>query len=120
MDPAARIADFIRRQYVDDEGDVRHNVAALFDRAVIYHAGDEVLGRRDLVAMGYRVRSIDRARRTIEATCFVTQGLTVRWHLTARLPDPGAPDGEATERNQVVARLGGDGRIVEVWSTPLT
>lgn len=58
-------------------------------------------------------------RSSIEATDFVTQGLTVRWHLTARLPDPGAPGGEATERTQVVARLGCDGRIVEVWSTPL-
>lgn len=119
MDPAARIADFVRRQYVDDEGDVRHNVAEVFDRAVIYHAGDEVLGRRDLVAMGHRVRAIARERRRIEATDFITQGLTVRWHLTSQFLDADAGGEPSVQRSHVVARLGCDGRIVEVWSTPV-
>ncbi|TBT82506.1 hypothetical protein ET989_14440 [Propioniciclava sinopodophylli] len=82
---AKRIADFVEQQYLSEEGDVRDNVERLFSGDLVYHVDAEILGRDDLVAMGHAVRSTERESRKFSLSDWEERGLTVRWHLSARL-----------------------------------
>ena len=116
QDKATLIADFIERQYVLDQGDVRDNVERLFAADLVYHAGDEVLDREDLIAMGETVRRIPRAERSITASDFRCDGDVVRWRLVARLPGMGPDSSDAVQRSDVTAVFGPDGLVVEIRS----
>lgn len=112
-----RIVEFIERQYVTGQGDVRENVEALFCEDVEYHTDAETLTRDDLVAMGRAVRDSPRVGRTLEASRFREEGDAVYWHLSAVLPGFGEDGADVTQESDLVARFANDGRIREVWSS---
>lgn len=116
MSLARRIADFVERQYLSEKGDVRANVERLFSEDVKYHVGGDVLGRDDLVAMGHAVRSTDRETRKFSLSDWEERGLTVRWHLSARLSGMGPEGGELQQESDLKAVFGIDGLVREVWS----
>ena len=110
------IATFVERQYVIDEGHPRDNVERLFAPDLIYRTGEQSLGREDLVAVGDAVRATPRQDRFFALSDWEEQGLTVRWHLAARLPAMG-PDGEdLVQESEVTAVFGTDGLVHEVRS----
>ena len=119
MELATRIASFIERQYVTDEGDVRQNVEDLFSADLVYHAGAETLTREDLVAMGAAVRATRHDARRIRAQAFEQEGLVVRWHLSALIPAQDAEDEDIRQESRLSATFGDNGKIIEVWSTPV-
>lgn len=116
MSLARRIADFVERQYLAEEGDVRDNVERLFSEDVKYHAGGDVLGREELVVMGQAVRSTDRKSRRFTLSDWDECGLIVRWHLSARLSGMGPDGGELRQESDLKAEFGTDGLVREVWS----
>ena len=116
MSLARRIADFVERQYLSEKGDVRANVERLFSEDVKYHVGGDVLGRENLVAMGHAVRSTDRETRKFSLSNWEERGLTVRWHLSARLSGMGPDGGELQQESDLRAVFGTDGLVREVWS----
>ena len=118
MDLAPLVASFIERQYVTGEGDVRQNVEDLFSVDLVYHAGAETLTREDLVAMGVTVRATPEETRRIHARDFEQEGRVVRWRLSAVLPALDGDDAEVRQDSRVSATFGGDGKIIEVRSTP--
>ena len=113
---AKRIADFVEQQYLSEEGDVRDNVERLFSEDLAYHVDAEILGRDDLVAMGHAVRSTDRESRKFSLSDWEERGLTVRWHLSARLSEMGPDGGELQQESDLRAVFGTDGLVREVWS----
>ena len=113
---AKRIADFVEQQYLSEEGDVRDNVERLFSEDLAYHVDAEILGRDDLVAMGHAVRSTDRESRRFSLSDWEERGLTVRWHLSARLSGMGPDGGELQQESDLRAVFGTDGLVREVWS----
>ena len=113
---AKRIADFVEQQYLSEEGDVRDNVERLFSEDLAYHVGGDLLGRDDLVAMGHAVRSTDRESRKFSLSDWEERGLTVRWHLSARLSGMGRDGGELQQESDLRAVFGTDGLVREVWS----
>ena len=113
---AKRIADFVEQQYLSEEGDVRDNVERLFSEDLAYHVDAETLGRDDLVAMGHAVRSTDRESRKFSLSDWEERGLTVRWHLSARLSGMGPDGGELQQESDLRAVFGTDGLVREVWS----
>ena len=113
---AKRIADFVEQQYLSEEGDVRDNVERLFSEDLAYHVDAEILGRDDLVAMGHAVRSTDRESREFSLSDWEERGLTVRWHLSARLSGMGPDGGELQQESDLRAVFGTDGLVREVWS----
>ena len=113
---AKRIADFVEQQYLSEEGDVRDNVERLFSEDLAYHVDAEILGRDDLVAMGHAVRSSDRESRKFSLSDWEERGLTVRWHLSARLSGMGPDGGELQQESDLRAVFGTDGLVREVWS----
>ena len=113
---AKRIADFVEQQYLSEEGDVRDNVERLFSEDLAYHVDAEILGRDDLVAMGHAVRSTDRESRKFSLSDWEERGLTVRWHLSARLSGMGPDGGELQQERDLRAVFGTDGLVREVWS----
>jgi hypothetical protein len=113
---AKRIADFVEQQYLSEEGDVRDNVERLFSEDLAYHVDAEILGRDDLVAMGHAVRSTDRESRKFSLSDWEERGLTVRWHLSARLSGMGPDGGELQQESDLRAVFGTDGLVREVWS----
>ena len=113
---AKRIADFVEQQYLSEEGDVRDNVERLFSEDLAYHVDAEILGRDDLVAMGHAVRSTDRESRKFSLSDWEERGLTVRWHLSARLSGMGPVGGELQQESDLRAVFGTDGLVREVWS----
>ncbi len=116
MTLAAQIADFVERQYVLEEGDVRENVEKLFAEDLAYHAGGETLGREDLVAMGHAVRATSRQGRRFSLSGWREDASTVRWLLSANLPGMGADGGDLRQESEVTAVFGEDGMVREVWS----
>lgn len=116
MSLVSRIADFVERQYLLEEGDVRDNIERLFSEDLRYHTGGEVLGREDLVAMAQAVRSTDKERRKFSLSAWEERGLTVRWHLWARLPGMGSDGGELHQESDLKSVFGADGLVHEVWS----
>jgi hypothetical protein len=94
---ARRIADFVDRQYVSEEGDVRDNVESLFSQDLRYHTGSDILGREGLVAMGQMVRSTDKERRKFSLSDWEERGLTVRW-LCRRTSRDWGPTGVMSDR----------------------
>ena len=113
---AKRIADFVEQQYLSEEGDVRDNVERLFSEDLAYHVDAEILGRDDLVAMGHAVLSTDRESRKFSLSDWEERGLTVRWHLSARLSGMGPDGGELQQESDLRAVFGTDGLVREVWS----
>lgn len=113
---AKRIADFVEQQYLSEEGDVRDNVERLFSEDLAYHVDAEILGRDDLVAMGHAVRSTERESRKFSLSDWEERGLTVRWHLSARLSGMGPDGGELQQESDLRAVFGTDGLVREVWS----
>lgn len=116
MSLARRIADFVERQYLSEEGELRDNVERLFSEDLTYHVGGDLLGRDDLVAMGHAVRSTDRESRKFSLSDWEERGLTVRWHLSARLSGMGPDGGELQQESDLKAVFGTDGLVREVWS----
>lgn len=106
----------MERQYLSEKGDVRANAERLFSEDVKYHVGGDVLGREDLVAMGHAVRSTDRETRKFSLSDWEERGLTVRWHLSARLSGMGPEGGELQQESDLKAVFGIDGLVREVWS----
>jgi len=113
---ADQIADFVERQYVSEEGDVRENVESLFAEDLAYHANGETLGREDLVTMGFAVRATRRQGRTVSLFDWKEDGSTVRWQLSANLPGMGADGSDLQQESEMTAEFGADGLVREVWS----
>lgn len=116
MSRAERIAKYIRRQYVTEEGAVRDNVEALFAEDLAYHVGGETLNREDVVAAVIAVRESPRDGRRVEASGFVEGGDTVRWHISAALPGMGPNNSDLIQKSELRADFNADDMIQEVWS----
>lgn len=116
MSLADQIADFVERQYVSEEGSVRDNVERLFAEDLAYHTGGETLCREDLVAMGFAVRATSRQNRKFALSGWEEDGWTVRWRLSASLPDMGTEGSEVRQESELTATFGADGLVHEVWS----
>lgn len=116
MSLADQIADFIERQYVAEEGDVRDNVERLFAEDLAYHSGGETLGREDLVAMGFAVRATSMQGRKFVLSGWEEGAATVRWRLSAHVPDLGPEGREVRQQSELTATFGEDGLVHEVWS----
>lgn len=116
MSLADRIADFIERQYVSEEGDVRDIVENLFASDVVYHAGDDALGREDLVDMVVAVRATSKQGRRFFRSDWQEVGSTVRWRLPASLPGMAADGSDVRQESALTAVFGADGLVREVWS----
>lgn len=116
MSRTEQIADFVRRQYLAEQGDVRANVESLFAEELEYHAGGETLTRDDLVALSIAVREGRRDGRRIELSEFVEEGDVVHWRLRATLPGAGPNGREVTQDSMVTAVFGVGGKIRAVWS----
>ena len=119
MSLADRIADFVERQYVAEDGDVRDNVERLFAEDLAYHARGEVLGREDVVAMGFAVRATSRQGREFALSGWEEDGSTVRWRLSATLPGMGVAGRDVRQDSELTATFGADGLVHEVWSRDL-
>lgn len=119
MELATRIAEFIQRQYVTDEGDVRQNVEDLFSAELVYHAGSETLTREDVIAMGAAVRATPKDARRIQARAFKQEGLVVQWYLSAHVPALDGEDEDLRQESRLSATFGADGKIIEVRSVPV-
>jgi hypothetical protein len=116
MSRAERIAKYIRRQYVTEEGAVRSNVEALFAEDLAYHVGGETLNREDVVAAVIAVRESPRDGRQVEPSGFVEDGEAVRWHISATLPGLGPNNSELIQESELRAVFNSDDMIQEVWS----
>ena len=103
---ADQIADFVERQYVSEEGDVRGNVESLLAEDLAYHANGETLGREDLVTMGFAVRATRRQGRTVCLSDSKEDGSTVRWQLSANLSAMGADGTDGPQPRGVVGKPG--------------
>ncbi|MEQ8440120.1 MAG: hypothetical protein RIB65_21710 [Ilumatobacter fluminis] len=99
MSRPERIAEYIERQFVNDQGSVDDNVDTLFASDVEYHTPTATLSRSDLITIATTVRNTPRSRRRIEATQFSEEGDTVRWLISATLPGM-AEDGGDVEQTQ--------------------
>jgi len=116
MSLADQIADFVERQYVSEQGSVRDNVERLFAEDLVYHAGGETLGREDVVAMGFAVRATSMQGRKFVLSGWEEEGSTVRWQLSANLPEMGAEGRDVRQESELTATFGKDGLVHEVWS----
>ncbi len=116
MSRPRRIASYIERQYVSEQGAVRENVEALFAENVAYHVGGQTLTREDIVKAVTAVRESPRRGRRVEPSAFEEDGDIVSWHISATLPTMGEDGSDLSQESDLRAVFNADNKIEEVWS----
>ncbi|HEU4318944.1 MAG TPA: hypothetical protein VFS66_02545 [Acidimicrobiia bacterium] len=114
MSRSRRIADYIERQYISEQGSVRENVEGMFAEDLAYHVGGETLSREDVIAAVTAVRGSPRDGRRVLTSGFSEDGDVVTWHISATIPGPDGAD--LTQENDLRAVFDAEDKIREVWS----
>jgi hypothetical protein len=120
MSRADRIAQYIERQYVAEDGTARENAEALFARDFVYHRGGETLNREDLIEGVFALRQSLSAGRRVVASGFEENGDAVTWRLSATLPEMGEDGNALVQESHIRAVFNTNDRIRKAWSEDVT